>query len=170
MHITRQTSHTSHVTYHTPHVKCGTWPGPFIRESLANLGDCKTNQNQARRSPRHARRGLDVQPSAAGVRAHPTWGTVSTGLTGVEPSAAAVCGAGRLEAPDACCLTLRGVCLGVPVSDVSQLAVPSRTLARDDARTEVDRLGLLGTVSRRGVPVTKPSHETQDLGALDDKK
>ena len=78
---------------------------------------------------------------------------MSTGFTGVCRSV--VAGAFLLEAPDGCCLELRGVCLGVPVNDVSQLAAPSRTLARDDARTEVERLGLLGTVSRRGVSVTE---------------
>jgi hypothetical protein len=77
-----------------------------------------------------------------------TWGTVSTGFTGVWVSDGAL----RLVAPEACCTELRGVRLGVAESDVSRLAEPSRTLARDDARTEVERLGLLGTVSRRGVP------------------
>lgn len=76
-------------------------------------------------------------------------GTVSTGFTGV--CCSVVAGAFLLEAPEGCCLELRGVCLGVPENDVSQLAAPSRTLAREDARTDVDRLGLLGTVSRRGV-------------------
>jgi hypothetical protein len=53
MQATQYTSlvkrHKRH-TRHTPHVKCGTWLGPFIRESLANLGDCNKQQNQARRS------------------------------------------------------------------------------------------------------------------------
>ncbi len=83
----------------------------------------------------------------------PTWGTVSTGLTGVTPSDAFL-----LVAPETCSRALRGVCLGVPVIDVSQLADPSRTLARDDARTEVERLGLLGTVRRRGVPERGVKH------------
>ena len=74
-------------------------------------------------------------------------------MTGVTPSDAFL-----LVAPETCSRALRGVCLGVPVIDVSQLADPSRTLARDDARTEVERLGLLGTVRRRGVPERGVKH------------
>jgi hypothetical protein len=39
----------------------------------------------------------------------------------------------------------------VATRDVSQLAEPSRKLARDEARAVVEKLGLLGTVRRRGV-------------------
>jgi hypothetical protein len=83
-----------------------------------------------------------------------TWGTVRTGLTGVCFSRAAAGGALRLTAPEACWRALRGVCLGVATRDVSQLADPSRKLARDEARAVVEKLGLLGTVRRRGVSGT----------------
>lgn len=113
-----------------------------MRESQANLGDCKTTS-------RDIFLAADCAHAAAGASAQRTCGTVSTGFTGV--CCSVVAGAFLLEAPEGCCLELRGVCLGVPENDVSQLAAPSRTLAREDARTDVDRLGLLGTVSRRGV-------------------
>ncbi len=101
------------------------------------------HKHHAAAQPRHPSK---LKINAGGRLKNATWGTVSTGLTGVGPSDAFL-----LVAPDACCRALRGVCLGVPVMDVSQLADPSRMLARDDARTDVERLGLFGTVRRRGV-------------------
>ena len=88
----------------------------------------------------------------AGTKQGKTWGTVRTGLTGVCLSRAAAGGALRFTAPEVCWRALRGVCLGVATRDVSQLADPSRKLAREEARAVVEKLGLLGTVRRRGVP------------------
>lgn len=59
-----------------------------------------------------------------------------------------------MTAPEVCWRALRGVCLGVATRDVSQLAEPSRKLAREEARAVVEKLGLLGTVRRRGVSGT----------------
>ena len=160
-HVTQVTRHTSHATRQMRHL-AGSLHPRVTRKPRRLQNKTKSGAQKPGTRPPRARRAI----ISCGCARTSNLGNGEHGLDRRRTlGCSAVCGACRLEAPDVCCLTLRGVCLGVPVSDVLQLVVPSRTLARDDTRTEVDRLGLLGTVSRRGVPVTKPSHQTQDLGA-----